>query len=176
MRCLTWRVIYVRPYIWGDYDRASRCPSAGGAPTADPKADLVARYLFNGDASNAMNAGAFPATVSAGAGYVATSVPYLPASFNRKKPLSCAATARSHIGPGNISEPYTLPRKCASYLTSYLADVVVPVGGLKDVDVLGFGFAESQWLGCDVASQQSAGAFVSLERIQCAVAAGVRPG
>jgi len=33
MRWMTWRVISVRPYMWGDYDRASRCPSAGGAPT-----------------------------------------------------------------------------------------------------------------------------------------------
>jgi hypothetical protein len=63
---------------------------------ADPEADIVARYLFNGDAANAIGAGAsFPATVSGtGAGYEFASVPYLPASFNRKKPLSCAASVR----------------------------------------------------------------------------------
>jgi hypothetical protein len=162
----------VRHAMWGDFDATTRCPHAGGAVAADPRADMVARLLFDGDASDSGVTGAYPATPSAAASYAATAVPYLPASFNRKKPYSCAAAARTHLGPGGITEPFTLPRKCDSYLTSYLADVVVPVGGLQDADVTGFGFAESQWLGCKVDKAASDGVFVSLERIQCAVAAG----
>ena len=54
----------------------------------------------------------------------------------------------------------------------YLADVIIPVNGLLDVDVIGFGFAESQWLGCRVGPVETAGVYVDLERIQCAAPPG----
>lgn len=162
----------VRHAMWGDFDITQRCPHAGGAVAADPTADVVARLRFDGNGADSAATGANAATPSAGAIYAATAVPYLPASFNRKKPSSCASSARTHLGPGGIIEPLNRPRKCDSYLTSYLADVVIPVGGLKDADVVGFGFAESQWLGCKVGNVSSGAGFVSIERIQCAVPAG----
>lgn len=49
---------------------------------------------------------------------------------------------------------------------------MIPVNGLLDVDVNGFGFAESQWLGCRVGLVETAGVYVDLERIQCAAPPG----
>ena len=162
----------VRHAMWGDYDVETRCPHAGGAATADHTAEMVARLKFDGNAADSSKTGAYPATPSSQASFAPTSVPYLPASFNRKKPYDCAAVARSHLGPGGISEPYSLPRKCAKYLTSYLADAVVPVGGLKDADVVGFGFAQSKWLKCKVGNKTTPATFASIERIQCEVPEG----
>ena len=61
------------PLKLGNFSRAERCPPDGGAPGIDPTSAIVARYLLDGSAADAMKS--YTATATPGAEWVPTAIP-----------------------------------------------------------------------------------------------------
>eukprot|EP00854_Cymbomonas_tetramitiformis_P001562 gene1562-2195_t len=69
--------------------------------------------------------------------------------------------------PGTVGDPSATPQ---------LKSPVLSVDGKNDLKLLGFGFAESQWLKCEFMGELVDATYIGMDEVDCAVGAAPYPG
>uniref|UniRef100_A0A7S0WPQ0 Uncharacterized protein n=1 Tax=Pyramimonas obovata TaxID=1411642 RepID=A0A7S0WPQ0_9CHLO len=128
-----------------------------------------------------------------------TTVPYLKPSFNRPRPRVGPPVSKTagmstpvYIDDVEKTENATMPRKFQDFYQDAMfpggelvpeeqrygikSAIKMQVDGRKTLNVVGFGFAESQWLKCDFNGELVPATFVNLDEVTCDIGPVETPG
>jgi hypothetical protein len=189
--------------MWGNLTSLDLHPR--GADTAQLRWDnrLLAylkmndKFLINNIATDSSGKGA-QGTLGGLASFMDATVPFLAPSFNRPRPRLVPPTSLKADPPGPngmrmqsnsypMQENITYPRGNVHFYDDYLilpgdevlldrSTVMIPVEGRKSLKVVGFGFAESAWLRCEVNGIPMAAKWINIDEVECDVTPLDAPG
>jgi len=187
--------------MWGNLTAAPLCPEGDSIQVSWN--DRLESYLkmndfgnIAKDTSGSQNNG----ILSGDASFMFTTVPFKAPSFNRPRPRTGPPSKQFDYGPNALMmENYTIPRSFHSYydyipfmgrfeeelqpfsLEGSLAQPrstgsLISVDGLESMAILGFGFAESKWLKCEMYGELTDVVYVGVDEVHCTVPPAPYPG
>eukprot|EP00959_Pyramimonas_sp_CCMP1952_P332034 6952457-Pyramimonas_sp.AAC.1 len=168
--------------MWGNRTQEALVPiGEGSTPSKRWNSTLAAYFKFNNyvdgvTVPDASGRRGFFGTISGMASLLWTTVPYLKPSFNRKRPRVGPPAAVQAPGPNGLMwENYTVPRKFQDFY-DYVDPTLIQAEGTQWVRMLGFGFANSRWLTCEIDGVAVPTKFVGIDEVHCDINNGTAFG